>query len=150
MTAIEERDGVTLLRRAHVAACGRSSSCARRASGREVPRVDGAQPQPGVTSPTSAGAKTSAGRKLPTLTSLRSSSFSAIPMISTPPALVSAASASLPSARIVVEEARGRARSPPWIDEHADRREARRPGPSDAASAIEAKPSSRAFVASAW
>jgi hypothetical protein len=47
-----------------------------------------------LTSPTSSGASTSAGRKLPTFTSLSSSSFSEIPMMSTPPAEVIASSAS--------------------------------------------------------
>ena len=58
---------------------GRSSSSARRASGRERPTINGrrrSSARSSETSPTSAGAKTSAGRKLPTLTSLMSSSFS--------------------------------------------------------------------------
>ncbi len=90
---------------------------------------------------------TSAGRKLPTFTSVTPSSLRLIPMISTPPALVSAASASLPSARISSNRPAA-SEMPPWTTRIVIAAKAT-PGPSDAASAIEAKPSSSAFVASA-
>src|SRR3954467_7130453 len=97
--------------------------------------------------PTSAGAKTSAGRKLPTFTSLTSSSFRLIPMMRMPPALVSAASASLPSARMW-EKSPAASEMPPWTTRIVRAANAT-PGPSEAASAMDAKPSSSAFVASA-
>ena len=69
-------------------------------------------------------------------------------MIRTPPALVSAASASLPSARIV-SKSPAASEMPPWTTNTLTAANAT-PGPSEAASAIEAKPSSSDFVASAW
>ena len=90
---------------------------------------------------------TSAGRKLPTFTSLTSSSLKLIPMMRTPPALVSAASASLPSARMW-ENRPAASEMPPWTIRIVSAAKAT-PGPSEAARAIEAKPSSSAFVASA-
>ena len=71
--------------RPQVRRAGRSSSRALPPL-RRRPRA----PRRGSTMPTSPGAITRAGRKLPTFTSFRSSSFSEIPMIRTPPALVSA------------------------------------------------------------
>ena len=81
---------------------------ARKAIGRDVPAIASCSSRPcrersaGVErepDPDERGAKSSAGRKLPTLTS-DLEQLQRIPMISTPPALVSAASASLPSARM--------------------------------------------------
>jgi hypothetical protein len=68
-------------------------------------------------------------------------------MISTPPALVSTASASLPSARMSSNRPAA-SEMPPCTMSTVMAANAT-PGPSDAASAIEANPSSRAFVASA-
>ena len=69
-----------------------------------------------------------------------------MPMISTPPALVSAARASLPSASTSSNRP-APSDSPPWTTRTVPAAKAT-PGPSEAASAIEAKPSSNAFVAS--
>ena len=92
---------------------------------------------------------TSAGRKLPTFTSLTSSSLSADPDDE------DAARARQRGERLaalgedVVEQRRRASEMRALDDQDRQRREARRPGPSEAASAIDAKPSSSAFVASA-
>ena len=141
VSAIEERDGAAFyVERTHWL---RPIQLVRTPSfRRDVASVEAKS----FTKPTSAGARTSAGRKLPTLTSLSSESLSEIPMMRMPPALVSAASGSLPSARMWSKRPAARL-MPPWMTRTEIAAKAT-PGPSALASAIDAKPSSTDFVAS--
>ena len=111
-----------VLRRRARRPSARSSSCATPGFRRDVPAPASIAASTADTSPTSAGAITSAGRKFPTRTSLIVEQLEADPDDQHAARADSAASASLPSARI---ESNSPAASEiaALDDEHAERRE---------------------------